>query len=535
MDTMPLLPRAFVRQCKRRKFRSTAADSSGVDLSGGSLLMRTLILRRLLRRHVLTHDEQAVGLLLPPSVSAVATNMALALDRRIGVNLNYSVTPAVMNQCIETAGIEHVISSRRVMEKLGYDLACAVVYLEDLAKKPTWADKIAASAGAYTVPSALLERALGLDQIRGDDVLTIIFTSGSTGIPKGVMLTHANVGATARAIDQVIRFVDHDVIVGILPFFHSFGYAVTLWTAMTLNLKGIYHFNPLDVRQIGKLCAAHRGTILLTTPTFLRMMLRRGTREQLESLDVVVAGAEKLPLELCDAFEKKFGARPVEGYGATELAPLVSVNIPPSRPSADAHGGLRQGTVGRPVPGVSAKVVDLATGEERAAGEPGMLLIRGANVMKGYLNQPEKTAEVFRDGWYVTGDVAVIDQDGFIKITGRESRFAKIGGEMVPLVQVEEALAKIIGGNQQDNIEEGVEVAVAAVPHATKGERIVVLHTAIDKSPQELCEALAAEGLPRLFIPSPDSFHQVKRLPVLGAGTLDLKGIKEMALEVFGK
>ena len=532
---MTLLPRAFVRQCKRRKFRSTAADSSGVDLSGGNLLMRTLILRKVLRRHVLAHGEEAVGLLLPPSVGAVVTNMALALDRRIGVNLNYSVTPGVMNQCIEAAGIQHVVTSRRIMAKLDYDLACAVVFLEDLTEKPTWANKIAAAAGAYTVPSALLERSLGLHTIRSDDVLTILFTSGSTGVPKGVMLTHANVGATAQAIDQVIHFVDNDVIVGILPFFHSFGYAVTLWTAMTLDLKGIYHFNPLDVRQIGKLCATHRGTILLSTPTFLRLMLRRGTREQLESLDVVVAGAEKLPMELCDAFEKKFGPRPVEGYGATELAPLVSVNIPPSRPSADAHGGLREGTVGRPVPGVSVKVVDLESGRERGVNEPGMLLVRGPNVMKGYLHLPEKTAEVIRDGWYVTGDVAAIDQDGFIKITGRESRFAKIGGEMVPLVQIEGALAKILSGHEKESVEEGVLVAVSAVPHATKGERIVVLHTAIDRSPQELCAALAAKGLPKLFIPSPDSFHEVDQLPVLGAGTLDLKGIKEMAMEVFGK
>jgi acyl-[acyl-carrier-protein]-phospholipid O-acyltransferase/long-chain-fatty-acid--[acyl-carrier-protein] ligase len=317
---------------------------------------------------------------------------------------------------------------------------------------------------------------------------------------------------------------------GVLPFFHSFGYTVTIWVVLSLDIKGAYHYSPLDARRIGKLCEQHRGTFLIATPTFLRSYLRRSTPEQFDTLDAVLTGAEKLPPELADAFEEKFGVRPVEGYGATELSPIAAGNVPASRAGAAPETLLREGTVGRAVPGVSAKVIDLDTGADLPYGESGMLLISGPNVMRGYLHDPEKTAEVIRDGWYVTGDVARIDEDGFITITGRESRFSKIGGEMVPHIQVEETLAELIGGDV------GVlQAAVTAVPDAKKGERLVVLHTKIDETPEELCKSLAARGLPNIYIPAPGSFLEVDELPMLGTGKLDLKAIRQMALDAFSK
>jgi acyl-[acyl-carrier-protein]-phospholipid O-acyltransferase/long-chain-fatty-acid--[acyl-carrier-protein] ligase len=344
------------------------------------------------------------------------------------------------------------------------------------------------------------------------------------------MLSHANVASNVDIVAPVIHLRRSDVLVGILPFFHSFGYTVTLWTVAALNVKGIYHFNPLDAQLIGKLTQKHRGTVLLTTPTFLRTFIRRCTPEQFASLDVVIAGAEKLPIDLMDAYEKKFGVRPVEGYGTTELSPLVSVNIPPSRSHSDYHVERKEGTVGRPVPGVCAKVVNMETGEELGPGSSGMLLITGPNVMQGYLHLPEKTAEVIRDGWYVTGDIAMIDEDGFIQVTGRESRFSKIGGEMVPHIRIETMLNDIIRGEEDDAT---LRAAVTAVPDPRKGERLIVLHTRLSQTPQQLCEALAREGLPNLFIPSPDSFVQVDELPILGTGKLDLKGIRRIARERF--
>jgi len=529
-ERMAGLAQSFVRTCKKRKRGSKIADSTGNELTGGGLLMRSMILRQLLLRHVLTDDERLVGLLLPPSVGGVVANMAVALDRRVPVNLNYTVTTEVINDCIEQAGIKHVLTSRKFMEKVNLEPDAEIVYLEDFRNKPTLGDKLNGVLGAYLMPSGLLERILGLRKVRPDDLATLVFTSGSTGQPKGVMLTEANIGSNVEAIEQVIRLTPDDVVVGILPFFHSFGYTVTLWTVMMIDVKGVYHFSPLDAKQIGKLCKTHGGTVLLVTPTFLRTYTRRCAKEEFVSLDVVVAGAEKLPKETTDAFEEKFGIRPIEGYGTTELSPLVSVNIPPSRSLDESQVDCREGSVGRPVPGVSAKITDLDTGEEVGSGQTGMLWIKGPNVMKGYFGRDDLTADVIKDGWYMTGDVGLVDEDGFIHITGRQSRFSKIGGEMVPHIQVEEALTRAIGPSDEG----GMQVAVTAVADEKKGERLIVLHTAIDKTPSQLRKALADEGLPNIYIPSEDSFHQVEDVPVLGTGKLDLRGIKKVAVDVFG-
>jgi 1-acyl-sn-glycerol-3-phosphate acyltransferase len=519
----------FIRQSKSRRSKNKVFDSTGAVMTGGALLMRSLILRRLLRREVLDEGEQYVGLLLPPAAGGVVANMALALDRRVAVNLNYSVSSAVINQCIAQAGIKHVLSSEKFLEKVDLQLDVEIIPLESLREKLTLADKLVSATQAYAMPAGMLSRRLKTHEARGDDVLTLIFTSGSTGTPKGVMLTCANIASQVDAIEQVIKFTPEDVVLGFLPFFHSFGYTVTLWTVITLDIQGAYHFSPLDARQIGKLCERHRGTILLSTPSFLKSFLRRIEKEQFASLDVVVAGAEQLPTELSDAFEEKFGVRPVEGYGATELSPLVSVNIPPSR-SSDADVDFKEGTVGRPVPGVSAKVIDLETGEERGADEQGLLMITGPNVMKGYFGRDDLTTEVMRDGWYDTGDLAKIDQDGFITITGRKSRFSKIGGEMVPHIQVETTLNAIIGAELEDEM----MAAVTAVPDKKKGERLIVLHAPIDQSVDDLRKGLAERGLPNLYIPSADSFLQIEQVPMLASGKLDLKLIKKLAEEKFG-
>ena len=234
----------------------------------------------------------------------------------MAVNLNYTLSSEVMNDCLAQCGIRHVLTSRRVMERFDLKLRAEVVCLEDTLGQITWADKFCAAAAAWLAPLGWLERRLGLTKIRDDDLLTVIFTSGSTGRPKGVMLTHRNVGANIEAVNQIVRLADDDVLLGILPLFHSFGYTVTMWTVLSLAPKGIYHFNPLEAREVGKLCRKHGATIMVTTPTFVRSYLRRCEPEDFAALDVVFAGAEKLTSELADAFEKRFGVRPVEGYGA---------------------------------------------------------------------------------------------------------------------------------------------------------------------------------------------------------------------------
>ncbi|MEO1495576.1 MAG: AMP-binding protein [Planctomycetota bacterium] len=527
-DALPL-SRLMLRACRRASGRVKLSDSTGDTLTGRQLLTKALVLRRLLLRDVLAPDEERVGVLIPPANGAAVVNAALALSKRVVVNLNYSASADVINACIKAAGLRHVLTTQKVLDKLGIELDTDVVLLDGLREKLTTIDKLAGATAAFAAPIGLLEKRLGLDTLSMDDLVTIIFTSGSTGVPKGVMLSHKNLVANIRSFDTAVRLRADDTILGILPFFHAFGYTVTLWAPLVLELGAAYHFNPLDARQVGKLCQRSGATILLSTPTFLRSFIKRVPVEDFASLELAIVGAEKLPMAVSEAFEKKFGVRPSEGYGATELAPVAAVNVPPSRSSGERPDS-REGSIGPALPGVSARVVDPDTRVVRAIDEEGMLEIRGPNQMVGYLDQPEKTAEVVRDGWYVTGDIARIDADGFIHITGRQSRFSKIGGEMVPHVRVEEEIQSYVAG---DDAEEQHAV-VTAVPDERKGERLIVVHLPMDKSPAEVCEHLKSLGLPNLWTPSPDSFLQVDELPLLGSGKLDLKGLAVVAAEHFG-
>ncbi len=524
---------AFIKSCKSKKFKSKVGDSTNAEEKGGTLLTRSLVLRRLLRKHVLDANETNVGVLIPPTVGGAIVNVSLALDKRVAINLNYSLSNDLVNYCIKEAGIKTVLTTRKVADKFGFELDCNVVYLDDLKDKVTGADKAIGALQSFVIPGFALSRWLGLSSLKPDDVLTIVFTSGSTGVPKGVMLTQRNIASNVKGIEQVASLVPDDTLVGVLPFFHSMGYTVALWVPMTTSIRGVYHFNPLDSKIVGKLTEKFSGTIIVATPTFLRSYMRRCTVEQFKSLDMVIAGAERLPTEICDEFEKKFGVRPIEGYGTTELSPVAAVNIPYSRQSGKKFQiESKEGTVGRPMPNVASKVTDLDTGEKLGPDKAGMLWIKGPNVMKGYLNKPDATAEVLVDGWYKTGDVAIIDEDGFIKITGRMSRFSKIGGEMVPHLKVEEILTTFLDSTPDDDSDDHLLVAVTAVADEKKGERLIVLYTKTDKSVDDMRASLKEAGLPNIFIPGADGFFEVASLPLLGTGKLDLKGIKEMALEV---
>lgn len=516
----------FLKRCRQRLRSMKVADSTQQEMTGGELLMRSAILWRLMKRHVLTADEQNVGVLIPPSAGGVLANTALALGGKTSVNLNYSVSEEIVNECIRQADIKHVLTTRKVIEKLGYKLNAEVIYLEELREKVSSMDKVTGLLHGYVLPISLLSKIYGLDKRNQDDVFTIIFTSGSTGTPKGVMLTNRNISCVVDGIRQAVHLNSKDVILGVLPFFHSFGFAVPLWTVLGMDVAGIYHFNPLDPNQIGKLSAKYGATILLATPTFLRTYMKRVLPEEFKTLNVVVAGAEKLPVELCDSFEEKYGVRPVEGYGATELSPLVSVNQPASRVQEGKTQRIKEGTVGCAIANVTTRVVDLDSGKEVPAGEPGMLWIKGPNVMKGYLGREDLTAEVIQDGWYNTGDVAVVDPEGFIHITGRLSRFSKIGGEMVPHILVEQNLNDAVNETPGDLV-----CAVTSAPDAKKGERLVVIHLPLPIGVDELRQKLIGQGVPSLFVPAGNAFFEVPELPMLGSGKLDLKRLKQMAEE----
>ena len=529
-----LIPaRRFIRQCKKDWSRIKVADSTGLELTGGRLLCGSLAMRQVLLRDVVSKDEPHIGILLPPSAGGILANTSISLMGRVAVNLNYTLSNSDLNLCIREAGIKHVLTSRRLMEKLGFELEAEAVYLEDVKAKITKLDKLRAIIAAK-LPAALLERRLGLTRIQPDDLMTIIFTSGSTGEPKGVMLTQRNIGTNTLAVDQTVHLREEDVLLGVLPFFHSFGYTGTMWLPLTLSPRSVYHFNPLDGREVGRVCEKYAVTILMAAPTFLRTYLKRCTPEQMKSLNLVITGAEKLPRDLCDSFREKFGVEPSEGYGTTELSPVVSVNVPKDRLGPNSPLGTKLGSVGRTLPGIKAKVIDPDTHEDLGVNKEGLLLISGPNVMAGYFRQQKKTAEVLKEGWYNTGDFARIDEEGFIHITGRQSRFSKIGGEMVPHVKIEEILAGILCDDQE--CEEGVpeiRVAVTSVSDPKKGERIIIVHKPMSMSIDQVLKKLAEAGLPNLWIPDAKSFLEVDQIPILGTGKLDLKALKQLAEAKF--
>lgn len=527
----PLVAISLIRRCKQRKFTFKAGDLSGQSCTGGQLLMRALILRRLLSRELPREEFEQLGILIPPSVGGLLINLACTLDRRIPVNLNYTLSEEVLNHCVKETEIKRVFTSRKVLDKLPFRPDVELVFLEDWIEKVTLADKIGGVFESYAMPSESIIRKLKLDKIKPDDLQTIIFTSGTTGLPKGVMLSQNNIASNVEAINNLLHLDSTDTVAGILPFFHSFGYTLTMWAPMALDLAGVYHFTPLAARQVGRLVKQFKATMLLSTPTFLRNYQRRVSAEDFASLRVVISGAERLAEELKGAFREKFGATVVEGYGTTELSPMVSGNIPAALSSnSNVSLGDRPTSVGRPPKGIHAKVTDIVSGEELPTGEAGMLWISGPNVMMGYLNQPEKTRECIVDGWYETGDIAAIDKDGFIFIKGRQKRFSKIGGEMVPQVHIEEKLLEVMSVDGE--AVSGEQVAVTSIEDEKKGEALVVLHTAVDQTPEEMVRALRELGLPLIFIPQEANFFEVESIPVLGSGKLDLGSIQKLANEL---
>jgi acyl-[acyl-carrier-protein]-phospholipid O-acyltransferase/long-chain-fatty-acid--[acyl-carrier-protein] ligase len=518
------LHREFIHAMRRHPFRFTMADHTRPHVSSIQALIGSIVLARVLRPH--WENQRHVGILLPPTVAGALVNVAAPLCGKTSVNLNYTVGKSGLEAAVRLAGLRTIVTSRIFVEKAKLELpdGPSILWLEDIARTIGTGDKLVASLLAFCAPARLIERACGQNTpLTMDDLATIIFSSGSTGEPKGVMLSHFNVDANAQGTNQVLHLYKDERVLGILPFFHSFGYLV-FWLAMYKNVGMVFHPSPLDVAAIGELVRRHRVTFLVTTPTFLQLYLRRCTPEQFSSLRVVLTGAEKLPSRLVRAFEDRFGIEPIEGYGVTECAPVVAVNCPDFRAARYFQPASRRGTVGQPLPGVSVQIVDPDSFAPLPPDTPGMLLVKGPNVMKGYLGREDLTAQAMRDGWYITGDLAKLDEDGFLTITDRLSRFSKIGGEMVPHGLVEEALQQAAGAEMQ-------VFAVTGVLDEKKGERLAVLHTLDEARIPEILGQLAANGLPNLFIPSRANFVRVDALPVLGTGKMDLRGLKRIAME----
>jgi acyl-[acyl-carrier-protein]-phospholipid O-acyltransferase/long-chain-fatty-acid--[acyl-carrier-protein] ligase len=511
------LPRRLIRSARRNWSHFAMADSTGRELTYGRMLTGGLLVANWARTR---RDEGTIGVLLPPSMAGALVNVGITLAGRVPVNLNFTAGPEAMAAARQRCAIRTVATSRVFLAKAKIEAQEGMVFVEDiLVRAGTLArlKTLRALAAARFAPARLLGGAA-----RPETLATVIFSSGSTGIPKGVMLSHYNVLANIDAMAQLFWIGERDRIVGVLPFFHSFGYTVTIWFPLIAGCGVVYHPNPTDAKAVGELTAKYQATLLLSTPTFCAGYTRKCSAEEFASLRFVLVGAEKLRDPIAVAFREKFGVELLEGYGCTEMAPVVAVNAPNFQAGKDSQMGNKPGTVGHPMPGVAAQVVDPATFAPLGPNEAGLLLVKGSNRMIGYLGEPQRTAEALHEGWYITGDVAAIDDEGFIRITDRLSRFSKIAGEMAPHLRIEDAIAGVLGA---------APCAVTAVADDRRGERLVALYVH-EMEPAELWQRLSETELPRLWIPKRENLYRVESLPQLGTGKLDLRGLKMRAEEL---
>ena len=530
--TLPTLPEAWLATATRQRGDLCVADSAGASLTNRRFMAGVFLFARRFRKLA---KEQSLGVLMPASSAGAIANMAVLLTGKTVVNLNYTASREALRAGMESAGIRNVITARRFLKKLqgkGLDLTevfenVELHYMEDMKEGIGKAEGLAMLVAASILPARW---GLGLFGHRAapGDTAAILFSSGSEGVPKGIELSHRNIMANVRQTSDVLNIEAGDLFLSNLPLFHAFGLTVTTFMPLLEGVPMVCHPDPTDALGCAKAIARHRVTFLCSTSTFLRLYCRnrRIHPMMLDSLRLVVAGAERLNPDVREAFALKFGKPIYEGYGATETTPVASCNLPDSLSTEDwrVQAGNKPGTVGMPLPGTSFRIGDPVSLRILPPGEDGLILIGGVQVMKGYLGAPDKTADAIVElddqRWYKTGDKGHQDQDGFLTIVDRYSRFAKIGGEMISLTQVEEQVRRVLG-------EPELELVAVNVPDPKKGERVILL-IAADLDPDGLRKTLIEAGLNPLTIPA--EVRRVEQVPMLGSGKTGFSGAKKLAL-----
>lgn len=505
-----------LRMCGRK---TAMNDTTGRAVSGFGCAIGAAICASAMRR--LGPAGTVVGILLPPSVAGAVANLGAQVAGMVPVNLNPTASEEALKSAVAQSGLKHVITSPLLLKRLRVpDLGVEMIDVAAWMAKVSFIKKVAAFFRAIVMPVRWAVHRV--KDFNADTVAAILFSSGSTGMPKGIALSHHNIRSNIESLRMVFDVKPGDRLLGALPYFHSFGFTACLWYPVLSNLPVTYHANPLDASGVAKAARENNCTLLFATPTFLSLYTRKIDAADFKSLRFVVTGAERLRPAVADGFKERFGVMPREGYGATELSPVVALGLPDVIGSAVSQLGAKPGSVGLPVPGVAVKVVDPDSGTLLPPGKPGLFMVKGPNVMLKYIGQPELTAKVIQDGWYNTGDMAVIDEDGFVRITDRLSRFSKIGGEMVPHGAVEEAIQQATGKAEQ-------VVAVTGVPDEKRGECLVLFFTAEAGTLEAIRQIISDAALPNLWKPDRDACHQIEALPMLPSGKIDLKKLKEMA------
>lgn len=519
------LARACLRGLSKRPWKTCVIDTfpKRRQLSRGMMLALSIALSKRWKKWI---PGKRVGVVLPPGIGGLATNLALVLAGKIPVNLNFTAGRSSLESCLNRSGIDTVISAEALRKKLTeFPWPEKTLDISSEINACGKTNILGWLAAVWILPHSILADWLDLP-LQGDrEEAGLLFTSGSSGEAKGVVLSHRNLLGNLAQIHAIGLMNHHDALMGCLPLFHSFGFTVTLWYPLVQGVRLITLPSPLEVKKIAETIHQEKATIFLGTPTFLRPYLRKAEPEQLRSLRMVIVGAEKLPHDLSKAFQERFAVPIYEGYGLTETSPVASVNLPDPpivTRTAGYQSGNRLGSVGRLLPGITARILDPDSKIERTLFDVGLLHLRGPNIFEGYLHDSDRTHQVLREGWFSTGDLARFDEDGFLFIEGRLSRFSKIGGEMVPHGTVEQKIMEVFGFQALDTL----PLVVTGIPDETKGEALVLL-TTVEIASDVLREKLSSAGLSNLWIPK--IIRRVEKIPTLASGKLDLKGCEALA------
>lgn len=522
------LGRELVRRLARRPGRIEYVDRTAGrnPITAAKLLAAAAALSGHLRRTV---TSRRVGIVLPPGAAATITNLAVVCAGKVPVNLNFTAGRAALESSLRIGEIDTIITANAMKAKLpdfpwperSLDFKSELAALGGKRALLPWL------VAAWVLPNQWFAALLGLPKHGDHEEAGVIFTSGSSGEPKGVVLSHRNILANCWQISSLSILPESAVMLACLPIFHSFGFTVTLWYPILRGCRVVSVPSPLETGKIVDAIREEGVTVFVGAPTFLRPVVRKTKPGDLRTLEVVVSGAEKLPMDLYETYLEKYHIEIMQGYGLTETSPVSNVNQPdPAVPTATAtrQPGRRRGTVGRMMPGMTVRILNPDTKLPQSAGETGIVAFRGDNIFSGYLKDPDKTAGAFHEGWFVTGDLGRFDEDGFLIIEGRLSRFSKIGGEMVPHGTVEARIVEAFGCDETD----GYAAVVMGVPDAAKGEQLVLLSTRDEITAEAVRAKLTELGLPNLWIPK--VVRRVEKIPVLGTGKLDLKAAKDLAL-----
>lgn len=496
---MSLLHQAFIKSAKKQPSKIAVYDEmTGRSYSYQSLLIISLLFSRRVKEF---DEEKYIGVMLPTSAAVIFVKLSLLFAGKVPVMINYA-TGAEQNSkyAQETCKFKTIITSKGLLEKRNIAFIEGMFFIEDFVKSIDYIQKL---FGVFL--ATFCEHFVHFGSEHDDAV--ILFTSGSEKDPKAVMLTHKNLASNVASIRDALLLSSDDRFVAILPYFHIFGLTTALWTPLTIGASIITYANPLDYSKIASIIKDKEGSIFITTPTFLSGVLKKSHSGDFESLRIIVSGADKLPKELREEFYRVHHKEVLEGYGATETSPVVSVNRP---------GASTPGSIGQLLSGVQVRIVNLENGKDVPRGEEGKILVKGDLVMKGYLDNQEETARVIVDGWYDTGDVGIYDDNGFLWHRGRYKRFVKIGGEMISLVALENMIEEVLPS--------GVLCSVVDIPHKVKGAEIVLVTTKIlsdvEKTHiiEELIKHFSNIALPKHFV-------VIEEMPLMGSGKINFREV----------